>query len=1007
MLLKPWYDIVKPRNELYSATLPEAMQFTVNLEHVREEQALEEYSNPASFFTHTYLTTSLTHLASEVIWRLAGEMVEANAVFHVIGHSGEGKTHALTLLHHLTQHGAEAHKWMGIQKILAVAGASSIPQVHTAAFVGTEFDVQKGRRGKRTEPLRKTPWGEIAFQLGGKEAYAEIAACDEQMVAPEKDVLRDILMQASPCLILIDDLMEYAFRAQIYGMVEQCYHFLQHLTEQARTLEHVVIVLTFPAKDQTAEMERSSVIEQYQSLLSQVSKATPLATEKELPEIIRRRLFQWDAAVISPEGNVILSNEALETCATYSHWIRTNRGQLPAWIPFDQAEQLFSDAYPFHPAVFSVFMRKWQVLPQFQYTRGMLRLLAFWIASAHQDGYSKVYSDPLISLGAAPLEDLNFRTAVREQLGNDQRLKPPIFTDIVGREAFAPRLDNEAAADIKHDRLHQKTATVIFFESTGGMLETTRVEATAPEIRFAVGEPAMQIEHVDTVLEALVAHCYYLTRENKRYRFRLIPNLNKLFADRRQHIDEEQIEECVRAEIKDLFTNSTLVTLFPEEPQDVPDQPVLNLVVLSPEHTRRDPTTLPFLQALTDRYGDAPRVFRNAVIWVASDEKSCMYAEARVLLTWQELQNEMQAETASLQDTLDFDPANIAEQIRVNIEKARTRLRECVWQSYKQIALLNKEHRIEFLDLGKFQPGETNSLPLILLNQLRLFDYVVDTVSPRFLTRNWPGELHGQEWSTRAVREMFFTSPLFPRLLNPDILKETIAKGASNGLLGYVSQKVEQKYSVFFYQKTLLASEVEISDDMFIITPETAEAYLSGLTPTLTSLTIDPPQVNLMTGEKITFTAHALDEDGEEIKRNVHWEATGGTIDEKGVFMAGEKDGSDFEVRATAGEKSAWVKVTILSKKLEPPAQLVQQLAPPEERPEPPLLTHLTWAGKLSAETWQEFYHAILAPLSQEYGIDLSIRLGLSKQDGITEQQIEYLKNTLQQLNLPDDLQEH
>jgi hypothetical protein len=48
---------------------------------------------------------------------------------------------------------------------------------------------------------------------------------------------------------------------------------------------------------------------------------------------------------------------------------------------------------------------------------------------------------------------------------------------------------------------------------------------------------------------------------------------------------------------------------------------------------------------------------------------------------------------------------------------------------------------------------------------------------------------------------MFFMSPLFPRLLNPDILKDTIAKGASNGLLGYVGQKVEQKISMFYYQK--------------------------------------------------------------------------------------------------------------------------------------------------------------------------------------------------------------
>ncbi len=83
-----------------------------------------------------------------------------------------------------------------------------------------------------------------------------------------------------------------------------------------------------------------------------------------------------------------------------------------------------------------------------------------------------------------------------------------------------------------------------------------------------------------------------------------------------------------------------------------------------------------------------------------------MYAEARILLTWQDLQKEMQAETMPLQDAQDFDPVSMAEQIRVNIEKAEARLRESVWQSYRQIAILNKEERIEFLDLGKFQPDD-------------------------------------------------------------------------------------------------------------------------------------------------------------------------------------------------------------------------------------------------------------------------------------------------------------
>jgi hypothetical protein len=34
----------------------------------------------------------------------------------------------------------------------------------------------------------------------------------------------------------------------------------------------------------------------------------------------------------------------------------------------------------------SVFERKWQMLPRFQQTRGILRLLTLWVSKAYQDG---------------------------------------------------------------------------------------------------------------------------------------------------------------------------------------------------------------------------------------------------------------------------------------------------------------------------------------------------------------------------------------------------------------------------------------------------------------------------------------------------------------------------------------------------------------------------------------------------------------------------------------------
>ena len=134
----------------------------------------------------------------------------------------------------------------------------------------------------------------------------------------------------------------------------------------------------------------------------------------------------------------------------------------------DSARERFLASYPFHPALLSVFERKWQSLPRFQKTRGVLRLLALWVSHAYKRGYEGAHRDPLIGLGTAPLEDPYFRAALFEQLGNND-LEGPVTTDIAGKkEAHALRLDREAEDAIKKARLHQKVATAILFESNGG-----------------------------------------------------------------------------------------------------------------------------------------------------------------------------------------------------------------------------------------------------------------------------------------------------------------------------------------------------------------------------------------------------------------------------------------------------------------------------------------------------------------------------------------------------------
>ena len=147
MALKPWYQVVFPREDLREGKPLDASEFAVHLEHVRDGTAKKVYVEPGPFFERTYLTKNLLETASEVVRRLNGIEVETSAVFNMTTQFGGGKTHALTLLYHLAKGGAQAKDWPGVQRILDKAQVPSVPEAEVAIFVGTEFDSITGRGG--------------------------------------------------------------------------------------------------------------------------------------------------------------------------------------------------------------------------------------------------------------------------------------------------------------------------------------------------------------------------------------------------------------------------------------------------------------------------------------------------------------------------------------------------------------------------------------------------------------------------------------------------------------------------------------------------------------------------------------------------------------------------------------------------------------------------------------------------------------------------------------------
>ena len=106
-------------------------------------------------------------------------------------------------------------------------------------------------------------------------------------------------------------------------------------------------------------------------MLDRIGKPIAMSAGDEAAEIIRRRLFEWGG----------LPADGRRAAQEYADWAIAHAGELTD-VDTSTIKERFERAYPFHPAVLSVFERKWQSLPRFQRTRGILRLLALWVANA-------------------------------------------------------------------------------------------------------------------------------------------------------------------------------------------------------------------------------------------------------------------------------------------------------------------------------------------------------------------------------------------------------------------------------------------------------------------------------------------------------------------------------------------------------------------------------------------------------------------------------------------------
>ena len=157
-------------------------------------------------------------------------------------------------LYHLFSGVSASHLPQAIQDIIDHSGvgtdAFDALDVRRVAIVGTSLSPASGST-KDDGTRVNTIWGELAWQLGGREAYDMIAADDAAGTSPG-DGIRRLLERYGPALILIDEWVAYARqlvdRDVPAGDFETQFSFAQALAEAVAAMDGCMLSCRSPPR---------------------------------------------------------------------------------------------------------------------------------------------------------------------------------------------------------------------------------------------------------------------------------------------------------------------------------------------------------------------------------------------------------------------------------------------------------------------------------------------------------------------------------------------------------------------------------------------------------------------------------------------------------------------------------------------------------------------------------------------------------------------------------------
>lgn len=642
-----------PRQDVLIGELAED-QFAASLADVAHgSDAPDVYADPQLFFEKTYPTDGLQDLLTRLTTRFVSSHNDdysgTNGIIRLDTSFGGGKTHNQIAAYHLAESPDSVPDLsdflhdQGAAEAYTDAAALGL-DVNSAVFVGTHVDAEEARSNydDPDAPATKTMWGELAYQLFGREGYEFLRENDENRTPPGTNKLQRLFEQHSnPSLILIDEIAAYLEQAAAVEIADstlakQTNTFLMSLLSATQNTDRVTVVLSIAdtAFANQAEDVRgivSETISEFNSITDRTESSITPTEDNEVAAVLRHRLFES-----------IDSTARDATADAYASFYNSDHQSFPDSASNAQHRDRLKDSYPIHPTVIDTLTEELDSLPSFQRTRGALKLLSrgvYRLWQQHDQQKNRHY----LRLYDLHPSDGDVRSTLLRLFGSvDMDFEAAIRADIYSEEGTANAEEEDRKWKKKgHPPLGTYLTTSILWKSI--VKGSDGRGTTRRPLRHAVANTSVELAHYDDALNNLLGEgrrsaCFYLHGDNgEKIQFKSEPNLTKLIDSvveqlqsglARRHL-EEALDEA-------LGQGSLNVIVGPEEPHEIPDTAdEAHLCVMDFDTvTISDPDEVPdTIQTLFENTASSsggqktPRVYKNNVLFLGASDSDVSDAE--------------------------------------------------------------------------------------------------------------------------------------------------------------------------------------------------------------------------------------------------------------------------------------------------------------------------------------------------------------------------------------------